>query len=265
MLDMAWEGGVTSLDTAPGYGLAEERIGEWSRLRKRSPTVVTKLPSLSQIPDSHVDSAIRSMITQSASALHASSPIACYLTHDAADHQRIAVRDSLSAAVRDGVIKRFGPSVYASDEILEAIASGPPSILQLPLSALDQRMLDSSALDECRKSGVRVFARSIFLQGMMLMAPDKIPPNMSGLRDAVTAFQNLALKSGTSAASLALRFVRDIPGISSVVVGAYSSDQLSELLSAVKGKRLDDETVHEVREIAGAISEELLDPRRWSH
>ena len=60
-------------------------------------------------------------------------------------------------------------------EVFAAIAAGPPQAIQLPVSALDQRMLTGGALAACAAAGITVFARSVFLQGAILMAPDRLP------------------------------------------------------------------------------------------
>lgn len=262
IFDLAWESGITCFDTAPAYGLAEKRLGEWSRSRGLSADVVTKLPSLGHVPDSGVTSAVAEAVDKSAKVLEPSR-IAGYLTHDSTDFLRPAVRQALERTSEKGLIETFGPSVYTGADVRRALAAARPAILQLPVSALDQRIVSDGTLDACREAGTRVFARSIFLQGVMLMPPEDLPAHLSRLREAVAAFMHLASESGTGPLSLAVRFALQTPGVTSVVVGAISCTQLSEIVSAGRQPDLDEATREALRRIAGPIPSDLLDPRRW--
>ncbi len=262
ILDRAWETGVTCLDTAPAYGEAERRIGEWMRLRNAGPALVTKLPSLAGVSDGDAGAAIRKALEGSFRALGVTR-VYGYLTHDATDYLRPAVRQALAALSHEGKIEGYGPSVYVADEVFAAIDAGSPDLIQLPVSALDQRMIVSGALEACEKAGVTMFARSVFLQGLLLMPPARISAKLADLVPAVDAFQELARKTEMNPQSLALRFVRGLSGVASAVVGVYSTQQLDELATAAAEPPLQPAIANALGSIAGQIPEPLLDPRHW--
>lgn len=262
ILDRAWDAGITCFDTAPGYGQAEKRIGDWSLARGASPHVITKLPSLAAVADSDVAARVTAAISSSTSTLGCSS-LYGYLTHDASDYLRSAVWDALEAMSNIGHIDAFGPSVYTSEDVEHTLKERPPSILQLPVSALDRRMIVTGALDACHAAGIVVYARSIFLQGVMLMDPAKLPDGLVNMAAPISAFWDIARGVSISPARLALQYVGQLPGINSVVIGVNLAEQLDELVGAATRVELRPETIQAIEELSATIPSELLDPRSW--
>lgn len=262
MLDAAWAGGITCLDTAPAYGEAETRIGAWRVAHSRAPIVVSKLPSLAGVADREVMGRVREAATASANRLQTRT-IDGYLTHDAADYARPVVRQALSALVDCGLVRATGLSVYTAAEALASLAADPPDLIQAPINALDNRMLESGALAACSKAGVVVFARSIFLQGLFFLDTTSQPAATRELAPALAELREIARAADTTLASLALRHVRDIPGVVSTVVGVYRLDQLSEVLEATSAPPLPPETRRAIASLADNVPARLLDPRCW--
>jgi aryl-alcohol dehydrogenase-like predicted oxidoreductase len=261
ILDRAWDGGITTFDTAPVYGNAEQRLGAWIKRRGVIPHISTKLPALTKVPNSDVAKVVDDAIQ--GSIRHLGCAPATYLTHDAADYLRPAVRESLHHATARGTIGSFGLSVYTAEEVFAAIAAGPPAAIQLPISAFDQRMVDSGAVAACVATNVRLFARSVFLQGVMLMEVSQIPPALAGLKNAVAKFEDLCCEQGTTRPSFALRHVRDLKGIASTIVGAYTPDQLATLVSAAREPPLSEMQRTAIATIAQKVPKNLHDPRNW--
>jgi aryl-alcohol dehydrogenase-like predicted oxidoreductase len=261
MLDQAWNGGIRTFDTAPAYGEAESRLGRWIKQRGIVPHVVTKLPSLAHVPDSAVAQTVEDALRGSINRLGITP--ATYLAHDAADYLRPAIRDRLHAITARGEVRGVGVSVYTEAEVFATIAAGPPDAVQLPISALDQRMVSGGALAACAAANITVFARSIFLQGVLLMRPDQLPIEFGALKAPLTNFQLFADQANTSRASLAVRYVRDLPGVTSAVIGAYAPDQLAVLIAAATEPALTLEERTATESIANDVPAALLDPRAW--
>lgn len=260
LLDAAWQGGISWLDTAPAYGEAERRIGGWISATGHRPRLVTKMPSLKGVPDGEVAATVRAAAARSKALL---GRIDGYLAHGAEDYGRGAVRDVLSALKSEGAVAATGLSAYEPEQVLAALETGAPDMVQVPLSLLDRRMATSGALAACSDAGVAVFARSLFLQGAILMAPERLPAHLEPLADTIRALRGLAAAAGTSVQGLALRWVRDREGVTSCVVGVYGPDQLDELLAAAAEPPLADETDAALAQIASGAPADCLDPRRW--
>jgi aryl-alcohol dehydrogenase-like predicted oxidoreductase len=261
MLDRAWEAGISTFDTAPGYGEAEGLLGSWIKARDVVPHIATKLPGLGAISDTDAGIAVEKAIEASATRLGIRP--ATYLTHDAADYLRPAIRECLLEAAAQGKVGAVGMSAYTDAEVFAALEAGPPQAIQLPVSALDQRMVTGRALAACAAASVRVFARSVFLQGALLMGSDRLPAALDRLRAPLAQFDELCAETKSTRASLALRFVRDLPGVSSTVIGAYSADQLEASIAAAREPPLTDSQRREIVAIGKNIPIEAIDPRRW--
>jgi len=261
MLDRAWASGITTFDTAPGYGEAEARLGMWIKRRKVDPVVTTKLPSLAGVADADVGAAIAQAISASTGRLGIRP--AYYLAHDAADYLKTAVRDGLRQAADRQEVGAIGVSVYTEAEVRAAIVAGPPDVIQLAVSIVDQRLASGDALTACAAAGITVFARSVFLQGALLMQADRLPRHLGALKPAIAALDALCAETNTTRVSIALRFVRDLPGMASLVIGTYDLDQLTALAAAAKEPPLSPVQKNAAADISKLAPIQLLDPRRW--
>jgi aryl-alcohol dehydrogenase-like predicted oxidoreductase len=259
ILDVASAGGVTTLDTARAYGTSEHIIGRWLVARGQPPIhVVTKFPRLSAsepigLLDAHVK----------ASLLALGRPPDLVLAHSAGDLLNPAVVDLLEAAVASGRISAFGASVYAPEIALRLLRTVPIAALQLPLSAVDCRFQVAGVLVEARERGVAVFARSVFLQGALLMLPEQLPTHLIAIATPLRALRAAALDAGRSLSELLLIHARDTPGVSSLVLGVERAEQLTPHLVAFGGPGLSDETRERIADVAAPLAPEIIDPSRW--
>jgi len=195
ILDAAWSGGVTAIDTARHYGEAESRIGTWIRATGRSPVVISKFPSLRDLGDDQAAAAVEASCDDSLGALRLSS-IDVYLAHDAADLTRPTVLSALRRLVDRGSIGGFGVSAYDGAEIEAALAVEGMVLVQAPLSVLDRRLADSGLIARCADRGVAFCARSVFLQGLFFLDPDGLPAPLEPARQAIGRLAAIAGEAG---------------------------------------------------------------------
>jgi aryl-alcohol dehydrogenase-like predicted oxidoreductase len=71
----------------------------------------------------------------------------------------------------------LGVSVYSFFDGLHAVDMGF-DIIQIPYSVMDQQLDKTDFFKICRDNGVKVFARSAFLQGYLLKNPENLPENV---------------------------------------------------------------------------------------
>jgi aryl-alcohol dehydrogenase-like predicted oxidoreductase len=184
------------------------------------------------------------------------------LLHHAADLAKPGA-EHLIAALQDlrsrGWVERIGVSVYDADEMALAERCFRPELVQLPFNVLDRRLAQANWLDRLRALGAEVHARSVFLQGLLLMEAESVPaffapiaPRLSGLR-ARWASQGRSPLAGCLASVLAC------PQIDAAIVGVNRLQELEEVIAAVAS--LGPEATEVVE---GALIDPLyLDPRRW--
>ena len=105
-------------------------------------------------------------------------------------------------------------------------------LVQLPVNILDQRLVDSGQLVKLKKYGIEVHARSVFLQGLLLMQSKDIPSWFEPIMGTLDAFHLEAKRRNISALQLALGFVQSIDMVDKVVIGVNTLKQMREIISA---------------------------------
>lgn len=260
ILDAAWARGVRALDTARAYGEAEARIGRWLRTRRPRPPpfIVSKFPPLS---GGEGADAVERALAQSRAALGVER-IDLFLAHRGGDLLRPGVGAALRAAVAAGTIGAFGASIYDAEEGQGLLEVPGLAALQLPLHLANTAASDSGLFDAAAHRGIVVLARSVFLQGLLLADPHGLDPFFSAAAPALARFADLARRSGTTRAALALAAVRALPAVASIVVGVDDVAQLAEILAA-QAAPADRAAVSEALAIGRGFPPDLADPRRW--
>lgn len=221
MLTEAATAGVRRLDTAAAYGDAEARLGAWAATAPVG--VLTKLrPNLFE--DTYGPEVPPIVLREAEASLARLRvhQLACYWLHT----PRYAFRRDVVAALRlvqhTGLAVRVGVSVYQPDEAEAAMEQGLD--LQVPLNVCDQRFVNV-----CRRAqgaGLRVYGRSPFAQGVLLLTPDEVPARLGHARDAVATFRGLCERVGLAPHAAALGWALSRPHVDGVIFGVNSLDEL---------------------------------------
>lgn len=255
ILDRAASAGLDTLDTAISYGNSEYRLGEAGI---SSWMVVSKLPAA---PEGAVDIFhwSRGQVLGSLNRLRIQQ-LEALLLHHPADLLRGTGRDyidALQALKSEGLIRAAGISIYDPSELNEIWPLWQPDIVQAPFNVLDRRLLQSGWLQKLIDHGVRVHTRSAFLQGLLLMPPQRRPAYFARWQPVLDRWVAFCNENQQSQLETALRFVQSYPGIERVVVGVDSLSHLEQLLSMF--------ALNAAIPPADLFSDDrdLVEPRRW--
>jgi aryl-alcohol dehydrogenase-like predicted oxidoreductase len=260
ILALAEENGVRLLDTAAQYGDAEEALGRC--LAPESPfRIVTKTPSFrsAAIGDADVDG-LEETLRRSLARLGRTS-VHGLLVHHCDDlfaegGRRLFSR--MEDLKRQGLVEKIGISAYSPAQVDRAMDEFPLDLVQAPYSILDQRLSRGGQLERMARQGVEFHARSVFLQGLLLMEPAGLPGYFAPWQAQLLALRRAALTAGLSVLALALRFAVDQAWVAQVVCGVNHARQLTELLAACRQNvplpALDGLAVGDPA---------LIDPSRW--
>ena len=236
ILSAALEAGITAFDTARAYGDSEEVLGAFFKANpdyKEKIFLTTKLSS--GLPAGSSKIAVEKALTQSIETSLENlglSKINCLLLHNAADmtiHGSV-VSETLRRLQTRGLIEMAGVSVYHPEETDIMLNDDVYQAVQFPMNVFDQRFLKSGALDRLYKKNIHVFIRSVFLQGLFFLDLEKItdPDLVRCAVPHIKMLNNLSQQAGMSIAGYAVAFLRDLPGISSLVLGADNPDQVKK-------------------------------------
>jgi aryl-alcohol dehydrogenase-like predicted oxidoreductase len=261
ILDAARRLGVDLLDTASAYGSSEEVLG--GKLEAGDAfRIVTKTPPLGVTQVSVLDAArIRTGCAASLRRLRRRSVYGLLVHH--CDELLLSggelVFEQMQQLKRNSLVERIGVSVYTGAQIDAVLARYPIDIIQLPINILDQRLLRSGHLSRLRGAGVEIHARSAFLQGLLLLDPDRLPPRFASVRGHLARYHAFLREAGVSPVAAALGFLAALPEIDRVVVGVASAEQLEQAARAAAQPHLAASGLSQF-----ALDDEaVLDPSRW--
>ena len=278
VLHAAVDAGVTFLDTADVYGdgRSERLVGRLLRERGRDAlTVATKVGRRADpfVPEAFTLEALRGWVDRSRENLGVDVldlvQLHCPPTPVYADDR---VFDALDTLVEEGRLAAYGVSVETVDEALTAIARPGVATVQVILNVFRRKPLEQ-LLPAAAEAGVGVVARVPLASGLLsgkydeqtsFAADDHRSYNRSGEAfDVGETFSGVPYDVGVAAArevaaltpqgattaQLALRWVLDQPGVSTVIPGARHAGQARGNAAAADLPPLTDQQQERLREI----------------
>ncbi|MGN6300941.1 MAG: aldo/keto reductase [Angustibacter sp.] len=276
-LHAAADAGVTFFDTADVYGdgRSEQLVGRLLRERGGDLVVATKM---GRRADPHVAAAftgenLRAWNDRSRRNLGVDTldlvQLHCPPTAVFSDDR---VFDELDAMVDEGRMRAYGVSVETVDEALTAIARPHVASVQIILNILRRKPLEQ-VLPAAQQAGVGIIARVPLASGLLtgkydehttFAADDHRSYNRSGEAfDVGETFSGVPFDvgvavardvaaltpDGVTTAQLALRWVVDQPGVSTVIPGARSPEQARANAASAQVSPLDDATLDRLRQL----------------
>lgn len=253
--------GIEVLDTAAAYGDSEAVLGHalWPDHPFR---VVTKIPALDSFPNSSQRaSSLRESLRTSLERLHMNSVYGVLLhgAADAAGAQGARLVGTLQELKHEGLTQKIGISAYGADELEAVLANFVPDLVQLPSSAIDQRLLRSGWLAQLEAMGVEIHVRSVFLQGLLLMPASRRPIAFDRHKKELDRVDRFCAEHNLTPLEAALGYARQVPG-DVVIVGVTKRDELEEIVRAMAADNVP--TLDEYAELA-SDDVELVNPSRW--
>jgi aryl-alcohol dehydrogenase-like predicted oxidoreductase len=262
IIHAARAGGIEIIDTAHDYGDSETVIGRC--LEKCSPfNVVTKTLPIRKRYITGAD------VERVLAAFHLSldrlrqPAVYALLVHHAGDllaQDGTRIMDALASLRTRGLVQKIGVSLYDQTELDAVLERFSVDIVQIPFSVLDQRLLASGALAKLKLAGVEVHARSIFLQGLLLMDPESLGSHFLAARSPIRRLRDFALERGKTPLEAALNFVAGHEEIDCAIIGVSRHEELNQIIAAFRP-----DTVSEDYAGFAVHDEAILNPARWPH
>lgn len=239
------DSGINLIDTAPGYGLSEERIGRHLHGRRSEFVLSTKcgygVPGVEDwTPECitrGVDQALQRLRTDVLDVVHFHScPVEVL--------QRPGLIDALVRAVEAGKVRA---AAYSGDNAaLEyALGTGAFTVVQTSVNVFDQRAIDRGVA-WARAKGVGVIAKR-----PLGNAPWRFNerPGAHDIGEYWHRMRTMALDSrGLDWGEVALRFAAHVPGVSTCIVGTGRLDNLRRNLRTLEQGPLPTDFVDAIRE-----------------
>ena len=255
VLNYAKKNKIKKIDTAYAYGDSHKNLAKASIKNFK---VVSKLPSLEGVEfDKNYP---REVIQETLSDLNLNQ-IEGFLFHSSNDllsskgdyFYRI-----LNNLKEEGYMKKLGVSIYDPNDIKFLVKNFDLEIIQTPLNVFDRRIAHLDVLNDLKKRNIKIQARSIFLQGLLLMNINSLPIYFSSWSQHMRAWDKFNKNNKINAIESCINFIKNQSFLDEVIVGVNNLNQLKEIHSHfIKTNiiQFDDELKND--------DLDLIDPRNW--
>ena len=256
IIDLARQSGIDTLDTAIAYGNSEEVLGQ---IGVDNWNVITKIPE-AQLGIDNIDAWLKQQIERSIGRLGIAKLHAVMLHSTAVLSSDNASKywNALQELKQQGFINKIGYSIYNPDELDNHYINFHPDIVQAPYNVVDNRLETSGWLQRMSEDSVEIHARSVFLQGLLLMSQEQRPAYFRKWDQLWDKWHRWLEIEKTTALEAALWFALKDKRITTMVIGVNSAEQLKEIIDVSKkniGLNLVDFSSSDIK---------LINPSEWS-
>lgn len=263
LVKAAWENGVRYFDTAQAYGDSEKVLGDSLQFTgiKSDARIVSKTEPGADMRDV---SALKASVKDSLARVKVDYLWGIMLhREDQIKHWDVAIKEAFSCLRAEGNILHAGVSVYSPEMALRALDLDELDIIQVPASLLDRRFARSGFFDQAAKKGTTVFVRSVFLQGVTMMAPSTAANVLPIALPAVEALESFCQQNHLNRHEFALRYALSIDPSIKVLVGVENAVQIDSNCRCMQLGPLAEELCEKWDEFWPCDDELLVNPSRW--
>ena len=266
IMKYAVENGINYFDTAHSYGNSETTIGKFLNIfevYKNKINIITKMPSLKK--EKLNEKNINNCFFESLHRLGQDS-IYCYMIHDFSDIATNCdeIEKNFLKLKENGYIKKIGVSIYEPYQLEFLVKYFDFDLIQLPINIFDQRFITNRSLQWLKRKNIEVYARSIFLQGLLFLEENTLSPKMNKFKDYISRLNEISLKYNFSKEEIALLFVKAITEIDKIVIGVEKIDQLQRNVK-ILSKSGSFDKIKTLINFEDFFIEDtnIINPRRW--
>lgn len=254
ILDWANSNGITEVDTADGYGEASDILKKYFLKNGHAFSVMTKFSKTS-------NNCFLDIFSESLKRLGVDH-LDGYYFHRFSDFLDFDRFEDVHLLKKTGQLKRIAVSLYSDLDLEQAVNHPEVDQIQLPFNLLDRGEIKVDLLQEAKRNGKVIYARSIFLQGLFFISPSNLPEKLRPFRDTLLELQDIAKFYELKIEDICLNYVYHKKFIDKLVIGVDSQKQLESNLKSLMisfpkdlEKKLENIQVPE---------QNLLNPSNWN-
>jgi aryl-alcohol dehydrogenase-like predicted oxidoreductase len=256
ILNIAYENGVETIDTAKAYGNSEILLGQNGVSRFK---VISKLPKYSAMNNNCNDWVLDGVSdTLFKLRIDTLDTILIHNVEDILGEFGDQIFEKLLDCKNKGMIEKIGVSIYDSDDLDLILEKFDVDVIQGPLNILDQRLDNSGHLKKLKKLGIEFHARSIFLQGILLLSKIDIPPFFRLNEPKLLKWLDLQSNADFDCLGACLNYPINNDSVTKVLVGIDNTEQLIQILEKIKvplGQ-------YDISSLS-SNNKDVIDPRNW--
>lgn len=181
--------------------------------------------------------------------------------HNSNDLNRVngnLIYDRISDLKHKKITKKIGLSVYNLKDCIKFIKKFDFDVIQIPINVFNQNFIDHNFFKLIKKKKIQVHARSIFMQGLIFIHPNKINPYFDSVNNKFKIFNEDCNSDISKKISKSLEFLAQFKQIDKYVVGFNNKDQLKNFLK-VKLKKNNKMNYKKYK----IIQQKYTNPSKW--
>lgn len=255
ILNTAYTAGVHTFDTASAYGTAEDVLGVFLN----QPQIDKSLLKIISKFNSSIDK-----LEENIQICLASTGVKClegYMFHDAHYIFDAAAVRALERLKENNLTRKIGVSTYTPIQAMKALEYESIDIIQVPYNVFDRRLNACGFFESAKEKGVEVHARSVLLQGLLMMEPEHLPDHMTFALPYLKEFHRICDKYGVDTFSTAVKFVMYQSMIDYIVFGVDNILQLKQYISL--DKKINHVLIKDLTENCVCTDDKVLMPNLW--
>ena len=259
ILNIAYDKGVSILDTAEAYGNSQEIIGNFlKKYPHKSFKIITKLSANSEVKSE----GFLNHLEKNCSILNVNK-LYGYMFHNYQSFKsKVNLYDKLLLARQKKIIEKTGISLYTNSEIDNVLKNYKEfDFIQIPFNLFDNANQRKDLLDRAQAQGVEVHVRSVFLQGLFFKTKETLPEKLKVLSPYLDILTDVKRRFNLDTITLALQYVLQKEYIDHVLIGVETPNQLKSNIAISSTSQT---VPHELIDAVDIIEKKMLNPSNWS-
>lgn len=251
---------IKIIDTAPCYGDSEIKIGSCIKPNHKF-KIITKTPYFQKKIITNKDinlleqSIYKSLENTKQKKLYG---ILFHNTNDIFCKNGDFLLKKLQELKKQKIIETIGFSIYTKEQIDKLLQNFDFDLIQIPINILDQKLLHEKYLTKLKNKKIKIHARSIFLQGLLLLNPNKLNPFFGPVKNILLKYHQELNYLKIRPIEAAINFIKKIKEIDHIIIGLNNSKQLIKNINAYNKKlpRIDYSKYI-------CLDEKITNPSKW--
>ena len=240
---------INSVDTARAYGNCESRLG---KLNLTHFNIYTKLHFYDDYK------ILLENVIKSCNRLNNNS-LEGLLLHGILDFKNFNKFFSYFNKLKElGLTKKIGVSIYNPDELSYLLNNVQIDLVQIPLNILNRNFFPKKLLEEVKSRKIEIHARSIFLQGLLLMDSSMRPNYFQKWSSLFDRWDEWLVEEKLSSVQACLSFALNNNYIDKVIIGIDSFQQLLDIVNEIKTLKK-----FNIPEEISSQDKNLINPAMW--
>ena len=259
LFDIAQKNKIKIIDTSPLYNKSEKIIGLLNNNRFK---IISKIPKKPKnVEKKNIKEWFIKNVMVSLKNLKIKK-FECLLLHDAnsllGEYGNEIYKNMISVK-KNGLTNKIGISIYDFNTLNKILNKFKIDLIQAPLNILDQRLVKTGWLRKLKKRKIEVYARSIFLQGIVLLKYNQLPKKLKKFSTDWMKWENWLKKNKLNSLQACLSFIFNQSQLDGVVLGSDSKNQLKQILKLKKLRNSFSTPGFNIK------NNQLIDPRKWTN